>query len=933
MPSTLSFHARRGGPSAMFLLAGLGLGLGVLAGGGSAQAANLLATSLEPQQPSGIPLPPAPNSPAAKPTGIPGVEPAATPGKSAGGKPPAGKPMSGSDYEKLEGVVIDSQFHIGPAVDGIPIKLLIEAILDKSDLKNVIVTDRAIIEKEIYLAQKIILPVQGLRRFLETILDQNGAALVKDGDLYFIQGKGETTGIIDTNPLATTQVIPTKGLRPSALQQAIQIALKGGSGGPGPAAGGQGGTMPIGGSIAFLDDLGVILMTDTPRRITQVRSMVQLLVEEQSKQTIEKFELRFVTASVARTRLLELLGRQSGGGRTGLDPNAAANAAAIAAATGQSAPGSNQALSNIADRLIPDPTSNVLVFRGRPDETAFIASLLKVIDTPNQLRGQFYAVGVLSEQLATLGKGEGLGEIVQLPSSNTGLSGNRQGRGGATEFIQQGGLNGGGLFGQRQQESLGGPMFVLDPEGRGFMYFGTEDQQKRVGELARQFAEFAKTTEVTFEFYKLRHARAEDTAEVIRGLISNQVPSSGLIGSGRSERRSGSQTGQDGSRSGSTSDRARRNRNNTLSGGSSLGGGGGGNTSLAGLTNDASALQSSEEIFVLADTANNQIVVKAPKQVQPQFQKLIDRLDLRRPQVYIDAKIVAVTARDEFRLAIETQILAMGDATGVVNTGFGLGSLTTTSGTTTTGGITSPKVVNPSLSGITAAIIRSDQVPIILTALARDTSSQILATPQLLVDDNETAEVSSLEQQPTTTQTTSSSAGSTLTGFGGFEDAGPKLTVTPQISEGNYLKLSYEIELSNFTGTPTTTSTGSVIPAGKLENKISSDSVTVPSDSTIVVGGLTFEQRDNTVVKVPFLGDIPILGQLFKDDNKTNVKRTLYIFITPRIMRDPGFGDLRLLSQGPAKTLNERDRGLPTSAPARIEITPQGLPRGADGGR
>ncbi|MGQ0627253.1 MAG: hypothetical protein ACT4PL_04030, partial [Phycisphaerales bacterium] len=113
-----------------------------------------------------------------------------------------------------------------------------------------------------------------------------------------------------------------------------------------------------------------------------------------------------------------------------------------------------------------------------------------------------------------------------------------------------------------------------------------------------------------------------------------------------------------------------------------------------------------------------------------------------------------------------------------------------------------------------------------------------------------------------------------------------------------------------------------VIPPARLENTVESVA-TIPSDSTIVVGGLDFVQTNRTVVKVPFLGDIPIVGQLFRDEQKSNVNRRLYIFITPKIMRSPTFDDLRLLTMGPDAVLKAGDNAnLPMPEADRMLVVP-----------
>jgi general secretion pathway protein D len=150
--------------------------------------------------------------------------------------------------------------------------------------------------------------------------------------------------------------------------------------------------------------------------------------------------------------------------------------------------------------------------------------------------------------------------------------------------------------------------------------------------------------------------------------------------------------------------------------------------------------------------------------------------------------------------------------------------------------------------------------------------------------------------------------------FGGYAEAGTKLKVKPQISDAGYLRLEYEIELSSFTGE----SNGST-PPPKQTNNIDSKSVTVPSDSTVVVGGLVVDTNGKTVAKIPLIGDIPLVGLLFSDTRKNDRQTRLYVFLTPRILRDPGFEDLRLLTQGPQSAAKIR-ADIPTLTPQSINI-------------
>jgi type II secretory pathway component GspD/PulD (secretin) len=126
--------------------------------------------------------------------------------------------------------------------------------------------------------------------------------------------------------------------------------------------------------------------------------------------------------------------------------------------------------------------------------------------------------------------------------------------------------------------------------------------------------------------------------------------------------------------------------------------------------------------------------------------------------------------------------------------------------------------------------------------------------------------------------------------------------------------MEYEITLSNFVGQG-----ANGVPPPKQDNTLRADAVTIPSDATIVVGGIVVENERNTVVKVPLLGDIPLLGHLFRDTNKSDNGTVLYVFITPYIMSDPSFQDMRLLTRGPQSEVALPDT-VPQIQPRAIEI-------------
>lgn len=713
-----------------------------------------------------------------------------------------------------------------------------------------------------------------LLNLLDALLEQQSYTITLDPEGFYIVHPMDKVSFNLGSDLPTTKIIPTPNIRPSALKAAIDSQISGGTGAPGQV---QPGIVTASKGFAYIDELGIIVVTDTPRRIAAVEALVNRIIEEYGKAEFTRIELQYIAAPVARARALELVGQSVGNNQPTIDPN---TGAVLQPGQGGAFGQGSKGLDNLGERLTVDPLGNALIFRGHPGEADMLGKFLKIIDAQSTLSPKSYNAGSAAKQVADIARDRGLGQVTLIAAKELQDPNNPY------RFA----FNNGEQQPQQNKQNLngGGPVMVVDEERGTIIYYGTKEQQTELQSLIDQFK--VEDEFVTIIPYKLRHSDATKVAELILGLIQNTTPT------GTSSLLPGSDGTGPGS-AGSTFGGARRNNTNRSTFRAQ-----GGSADQPG-----TSISDDERIFVIADTSNNQILVKAPVKDQPDFEKLIGKLDQRRPQVYIEAKIVAVTATDEFRLAFETQLINANGTGGVLNTNFGISAFPTP------GELTTRKNVSTGLTGFTAALIKSDQVPIAITALQRDSDTRILSTPQLLVDDNEEAKLASVDEQPTTS-TQSSTGNPNITSFQGYEKAGTEFTVKPQISSGGYLRLKYSVSLSSFTGT------GSAgVPPPKSTNEISSDSVTVPSDTTVVVGGLVLDTKGKTVVKVPLIGDIPIIGSLFSDTNTNDRKTTLYIFLTPKIIRDPNFDDLTLLTRGPMKAVNVDD-GVPTIKPTFIEI-------------
>ncbi len=717
--------------------------------------------------------------------------------------------------------------------------------------------------------------------FLDSLLATKGYTIVQDrpGFYQIIKVEDVSARPIPEDGPTTTRIIPTPTLRPSSLQELINNQL-----------GAQNRQL----RISYLDELGIIVATETPRRMATLVNLVDRVLGRAAEQTFIRFELEHVAASVARRRVLDLIGQQQ------IDPMSPQALQPIVAGGGVT-PGT---MTNLADRLTIDPQGNALILRGFESEAARIQQILTVLDKANTLEYRQYHAGMAAAEIAQFAARIGLGgvEMIDTGAVQGGLTQPAGARANQPANFQQQGFQ---QFQQGGEKQIGGPVLVVDESRGTITYYGTQSQQAQLAAIIQAFD--VGRDALVIETYKLRNSPAMAVAEVIQAILTNETPTetgSGFLpGSERSSRRSGrggllGGLEEEGGLTGEMGGRRQRE--------------GGQEQEGEGITSFGI-----DEIFVVADRANNQLLVKAPARQQSEFAKLIMRLDQRRPQVYINVQIVAVSDTDDFRLAVETQLINSDGTGGALNTNFGLGTFQGVgTGPNAPTSFVSPKLVNTTLGGITAAIINSSQVPIIINALKQETDARILSSPQLLVDDNEEAYIASIEQQPTSTAVTGTAT--TNTTFGGYEDAGTELTVTPSISEAGYMRLSYEILLSNFRGQGIVVG-DTRLPPVKEKRTVSSDSVTIPDGATIVVGGIKVDSRTNTVLKVPLLGDIPILGHLFRDTNINSANTRLYVFITPTILRDATFRDLILLSKGPQSEADIQP-DMPDLQPVMIEM-------------
>ena len=304
------------------------------------------------------------------------------------------------------------------------------------------------------------------------------------------------------------------------------------------------------------------------------------------------------------------------------------------------------------------------------------------------------------------------------------------------------------------------------------------------------------------------------------------------------------------------------------------------------------------EISIDAHQDCNAIVITAEPDMMRSLEDVVRQLDIRRAQVQVEAIIVEVFEGDGTTFGVQWASEA-GGGTQFSNGVVPVGSLAValkeaeddtdteayvtddgevvTVTTTDEGDYSSLASLLGSANGLIAGIIE-DGWGAVVQAVSTDTNSNILATPHLTTMDNEEAFFIVGQEVPIITGTTTGSNNSNPFQTVDRQEIGIKLKVTPQINEGDAVQLLIEQEVSSVSG-----ATSVDISINKREIKTT---VIVDDGGTIVLGGLIDEDVQESISKVPLLGDIPILGHLFKSTSSTKRKRNLMVFLKPTIVRD-----------------------------------------------
>ncbi|MDH4569463.1 type II secretion system protein GspD [Pseudomonas sp. BN414] len=321
-----------------------------------------------------------------------------------------------------------------------------------------------------------------------------------------------------------------------------------------------------------------------------------------------------------------------------------------------------------------------------------------------------------------------------------------------------------------------------------------------------------------------------------------------------------------------------------------------------------------QNILIRADESLNALVMLAEPDVVTAMEDIVRQLDVPRAQVMVEAAIVEISGDITDALGVQWAVDARGNTGGLGGVNFGNTGLSVG---TVLNAIRDDEIPDTLPDGAIIGI-GTENFAALITALSANSRSNLLSTPSLLTLDNQKAEILVGQNVPFQTGTFTTDASGANNPFTTIErqDIGVTLKVTPHINEGATLRLEIEQEISSIA--PSATLTAQAVDL--ITNKRSIKSTILAEDGQVIVlGGLIQDDITQTDSKVPLLGDIPILGRLFRSTRDTHVKRNLMVFLRPTVVRDrAGLAALSGKKYNDIRIVGDHDKeGRPAILPSK----------------
>lgn len=432
---------------------------------------------------------------------------------------------------------------------------------------------------------------------------------------------------------------------------------------------------------------------------------------------------------------------------------------------------------------------------------------------------------------------------------------------------------------------------IADNRTNRIMVKGDPETRKRIRHMIEMLDVPSADRLGGLKVFRLKYASAKNLSEILQGLVTGQAVSSSNSNNGSSnssnpinnlmgnnQNSSSNTSGSNGSSISTPSINLNGNSNN----------------------NNQNSISSFSQngVSIIADNAQNSLVVKADPQLMREIESAIQQLDVRRQQVLIEAAIIEVSGDDADQLGIQWALGDLSSGIGLLsfsNVGASLSSIA--AGYLSGGSAGAASAIAGGANkgnGATFAVGNFENsrkaYGALIQALKANTKSNLLSTPSIVTMDNEEAYIVVGQNVPFVTGSVTTNS----TGINPYttverKDVGVTLKVVPHIGEGGTVRLEVEQEVSNVQ-----TSKGQA--ADLITNKRAiKTAVLAEHGQTVVLGGLVSDDVELSRQGIPGLSSIPYLGRLFRSDSRSNTKRNLLVFIHPTIVGDAN--DVRRLSQ------------------------------------
>jgi general secretion pathway protein D len=499
--------------------------------------------------------------------------------------------------------------------------------------------------------------------------------------------------------------------------------------------------------------------------------------------------------------------------------------------------------------LAANESSNVLILTDTQAHIKRIAAIIQAID---RSVGGEQAVKVFTLSHADAEK---VAQIINnlYGSQSTATRGNNQGQQFGRGFNQGGGRGGGNN--QNQQGQSGREIEVqaaADSGTNSLVVRASPETLVMLGEIITRLDRDNSARDDVL-FYRVKNGKADDLAASLNELFQG-VQSTSSTTQNRTAGQTGARTG--------TTQTVQPQQVRVVTAPSAQG---------ANANNADAGLDLTGQVRVVADAVSNSVMVLSPERNFDRLRRLLEQLDQPVKQVLVRILVAEVTLEKGLDLGVEL--------TGGTRNADG-----TLAGQTASNAFTDFNLFDSAL-GVNGFLIENTDFRAAIRALASDTNFDVLSRPYVLTTDNQEATVNVSQEVPIPTGSRTDQNNNITTTFE-RRDVGIILTVTPQINSEGLVVLDVTQELSALSdqAIPIAPDVNSPI----VNKRTMTTRVLVEHGQTAVIGGLVKDQVSQTVRKVPLLGDIPLLGNLFKRTESTKSQTELLIFLTPQVVKNPG---------------------------------------------